>query len=91
MAFLWMKKKHKLLSIELHLFQFGMCNNFLGFVNFYRIFINDYSKIAIPLTCLTKKENFVWNEKAEEAFEALKKAYILAPILVRTNSLKPFS
>jgi hypothetical protein len=32
---------------------------FLGFVNIYRIFIKDYSKIAAPLTRLTEKEKFV--------------------------------
>jgi hypothetical protein len=49
---------------------------FLGFTNFYRIFIKDYSEIAAPLTCLIGKDKFVSNKKAEEAFEALKKAFI---------------
>ena len=30
--------------------------SFLGFANFYRQFIKDYSKIAVPLTNLTKKD-----------------------------------
>jgi hypothetical protein len=54
----------------------------LGFANFYRIFIKDYSKIAGPLTCPTGKDKFVWDEKAEEAFETLKKAFTSTPILV---------
>ena len=29
--------------------------SFLGFTNFYRRFISDYSKITVPLTCLTHK------------------------------------
>ena len=29
---------------------------FLGFVNFYRKFIQDYSKLILPLTQLTKKD-----------------------------------
>jgi hypothetical protein len=30
--------------------------SFLGFLNFNRQFIKDYSKIAIPLTRLTRKD-----------------------------------
>jgi hypothetical protein len=29
---------------------------FLGFTNFYRIFINNYSQVAAPLTWLTCKD-----------------------------------
>ena len=36
---------------------------FLSFVNFYRIFIKDYLKIAAPLTRLIGKEKFIWYEK----------------------------
>jgi hypothetical protein len=63
---------------------------FLDFANFYRIFIKDYSKIIAPLTRLIGKDKFVWDEKAEEAFQTLKKAFISAPILVHANSSKPF-
>lgn len=44
---------------------------FLGFAKFYRIFIKEYSKIAVPLTRFIGKENFVWDDKAEEAFKRL--------------------
>jgi hypothetical protein len=60
---------------------------FLGFTNLYKIFIKDYSKIVTPLTRLTGKDKFVWDEKAEEVF---KKAFISVPILVHTDSSKPF-
>jgi hypothetical protein len=63
---------------------------FLGFANFYRIFIKDYSKIAAPLTRLTVKNKFVWDEKAKEAFETFKKAFTSAPILIHADSSKPF-
>jgi hypothetical protein len=63
---------------------------FLDFAKFYRILIKDYSKIAAPLTRLIGKEKFVWDEKVEEAFETLKKAFTSTPILVHANSSKPF-
>jgi hypothetical protein len=59
---------------------------FLGFANFYRRFIRDYSKVVSPLTSLTKKEGgkyvpFVWGPAQQKAFEDLKKAFTTAPIL----------
>ena len=44
--------------------------SFLGFANFYRRFVKDYSRIARPLTELTKgsKKEWEWNPEAEEAF-----------------------
>jgi len=58
--------------------------SFLGFANFYRRFIQDYSKVVRPLTELTKKEagkNWEWNTEAETAFKELKRRFIVAPIL----------
>ena len=56
--------------------------SFLGFANFYRRFIRDYSKITIPLTRLTRKGiPWEWSDKAQSAFEDLKKAFTSAPIL----------
>jgi transposase InsO family protein len=54
--------------------------SFLGFLNFNRQFIKDYSKIAIPLTKLTRKDTpFEWSKEAEDAFQTLKKASIEPP------------
>ena len=50
--------------------------SFLGFANFYRRFIQDYSKVARPLTELTKMEQgkkWSRNLEAEVAFQELKK------------------
>jgi hypothetical protein len=56
---------------------------FLGFANFYRRFIEGYSRITTSLTELTKKDKpFVWTEKAREAFEKLKQYFTTAPLLV---------
>jgi transposase InsO family protein len=62
---------------------------FLGFANYYRRFIKDFSKIANPLTELTKKDQtFAWNDKAQQAFEQLKKAILSEPVLVMFNPNK---
>ena len=56
--------------------------SFLGFANFYRRFIKEYSKIAEPLTRLTHKDKkFSWNPEAQKAFEELKQRFIESPIL----------
>ncbi|KAI7766568.1 hypothetical protein LZL87_014192 [Fusarium oxysporum] len=55
---------------------------FLGFANYYRRFIKGFSKTAIPLTELTKKDKpFKWNDNAQEAFGQLKKAILSEPVL----------
>jgi hypothetical protein len=56
--------------------------SFLGFANFYRQYIHNYSDIVVPLTCLTQK-NIPWNfdESCKFAFLTLKQAFISAPVL----------
>jgi len=66
--------------------------SFLGFANFYRHFIQDYSMVARPLTELTKKEagrSWEWNPEAEAAFKELKKRFTTAPILAHFDPTKP--
>jgi len=66
--------------------------SFLGFANFYRRFIQDYSRIARPLTELTKKEacrDWKWNPEAETAFRELKRRFTTAPILAHFDATKP--
>src|SRR6202041_3886050 len=54
---------------------------FLGFANFYHRFIDNYSDIVIPLTCLTRKSNkWNFNDKCRNTFNTLKSAFLLAPI-----------
>ena len=65
--------------------------SFLGFTNFYRRFINNYSAIARPLTELTKKSaTFTWTPSANSAFLALKSAVSSAPTLIHPDSDQPF-
>ena len=64
--------------------------SFLGFANFYQCFIRDYSKITIPLSSLTRKEKgWEWSDKQQEAFETLKKAMIMEPILQHFDLEQP--
>jgi len=56
--------------------------SFLGFANFYRCFIYNFSDITVPLTRLTRKHiPFVFGEKERGAFKYLKTAFASAPIL----------
>lgn len=58
--------------------------SFLGFANFYRRFIRNYSELTIPLTALTQKDKpFVWDDKCEESFQQLKRMFTTAPILTQ--------
>jgi hypothetical protein len=55
---------------------------FLGFANFYRRFIEGYSRITSPISALLRKDqNFYWSSQAQEAFEELKHRFTSAPIL----------
>jgi len=56
--------------------------SFLGFANFYRWFIFNYSDIVIPLTRLTWKDiPWKFDSSHQDAFNSLKKAFTSAPIL----------
>jgi len=65
--------------------------SFLGFANFYRWFIQNYSRVARPLTELTKGErkDFKWNKNAKGAFKELKERFTIMPILTHFDSEKP--
>lgn len=54
---------------------------FLRLVNYYRRFIKDCSRIAIPQTELKEDVSYVWTTDADNAFKELKKAIITAPVL----------
>lgn len=55
---------------------------FLGFANFYRRFIRNYSQVAAPLHALTSSNfKFSWSPEAEAAFRALLCRFSSSPIL----------
>ena len=56
--------------------------SFLGLCTYYRRFISGFAYIAKPLTRLTEeKRTFKWSTEAETAFQALKRALCMAPVL----------
>ncbi|GJZ26500.1 reverse transcriptase domain-containing protein [Tanacetum coccineum] len=62
-----------------------------GHAGFYRRFIQDFSKIARPMTYLLEKETpFVFSKDCIDAFETLKKKLTEAPILVVPDWNLPF-
>ena len=56
--------------------------SFIGLVSYYRRFVPNFSKIAAPITNLTKKGvPFSWEGPQEQAFENLKSMLASAPVL----------
>ncbi len=56
---------------------------FLGFANFYRRFIRNFSQLAAPLTALTSpRTTYRWSDTAEAVFTKLKGCFVSAPILI---------
>jgi len=65
--------------------------SFLGFIGYYRRFIENFTKIASPLfKLLTKYCEFNWNPNCQFAFETLKEKNSEAPILRGPNWKLPF-
>nr|GEW03163.1 DNA-directed DNA polymerase [Tanacetum cinerariifolium] len=66
-------------------------SSFLGHAGFYRRFIQDFSRIARPMTHLLEKEtSFVFSKDCIDAFETLKKKLTEAPIFVVLDRNLPF-
>lgn len=56
--------------------------SFVGMASFFRRFIPDFSKLAEPLTRLTKKDTtFKWSEEQDKSFKTLRDLLVKEPIL----------
>ncbi|KAH9734758.1 hypothetical protein KPL71_017490 [Citrus sinensis] len=65
--------------------------SFLGHAGFYRRFIKDFSKIALPLCNLLQKDaTFDFNEECQRAFKKLKEVLTSAPVIQPPNWDLPF-
>ena len=63
--------------------------SFLGLAGYYRRFIQDFSKIALPLTRLTKKTAaFSWGVEQQKAFEELRGRLCSAPVLTLPDGME---
>ena len=68
-----LRKVEAMMSWERSKSVFGI-RSFLGLVGYYRRFIKDFSRLAAPMTRLTRKEvKFVWDASCERAFQELKR------------------
>ena len=65
--------------------------SFMGFVNYYRKFIPQFSHLATPLSHLTRKTvPWTWGPDQARAFQALKDALCTAPTLLIPDPERPF-
>nr|GEX15853.1 reverse transcriptase domain-containing protein [Tanacetum cinerariifolium] len=65
--------------------------SFLGHAGFYRRFIQDFSKIARPMTRLLEKDTpFIFSQECVDAFRTLKRKLTEAPILIAPDCDMPF-
>ena len=66
--------------------------SFLGLASYYRKFVEGFSKIATPLTKLTRKEEkFIWSEACQNGFDELKQRLTTAPVLTLPSGSKRFT
>ena len=58
-------------------------HSFLGLAGYYWRFIEDFTRLAAPMTRLTQKEvKFDWDNRCEEAIQELKRRLTSALILI---------
>ena len=66
--------------------------SFLGLAGYYRKFIKDFSKKALPLTGLLKKDaSFHWTDEQQDSFNLLKECLTEQPILQFPDFERPFN
>ena len=64
-------------------------HSWIGFANFFREFVQDFSSMSKPLTgLLSKKNEFKWTEEHQTAFEKLRDACANCPLLAFVDYTK---
>ncbi|KAK8940812.1 hypothetical protein KSP39_PZI010806 [Platanthera zijinensis] len=65
--------------------------SFLGLAGYYRRFVENFSRVALPLTKLTRKDQkFLWTQECVQAFEELKRRLTTAPVLSSPSGTEGF-
>nr|KYP39686.1 Transposon Ty3-G Gag-Pol polyprotein [Cajanus cajan] len=65
--------------------------SFLGHAGFYRRFVKEFSKKALPLSNLLQKDvDFVFDDRCKQAFDCLKEALTTTPIIQAPDWTVPF-
>ncbi len=65
--------------------------SFLGFAQYYKKHIKNFSEVATPLHALTRKRCvFRWSDEAQKSFETLKSRLVEAPCLAYPDRDAPF-
>ena len=66
--------------------------SFLGLAGYYRRFVEGFSRLAGPLTTLSRKgQKYVWTERCEESFQELKRHLTTALMLTLPQGIEGFS
>jgi hypothetical protein len=64
---------------------------FLGMCTYYRKFVKGFSQLCAPLTDLTKKGAFEWDEEAQITMDKMKKVMSTCPVLALPDFSLPFT
>ena len=65
--------------------------SFLGLAGYYNNFVEGFSRIAAPLTKLTRKDvKYDWVDTCQQSFKELKGRLTLAPVLAFPNGKDGF-
>jgi hypothetical protein len=64
---------------------------FLGLCTYYRKFVKGFSQLCSPLTDLTKKGSFKWNDEAQVTMEKMKEVMSTYPVLALLDFSIPFT
>jgi len=64
---------------------------FLGFTNYYRRFIKDFTQVVRPMNILMRKNvKWQWRKKQQQAFDKLKGIFTTRPVLAAPDLDKEF-